>query len=163
MMFLILALSATASLLTRVAHAELEGEECGTKVVKGMEITCLIGPPLKGQDAGLMMAREMEHMQAMGKRMDQAHMKMMREAIEKATHQIGFVIHEAETGKKVPSLMVSLTASGPGKPIQIHLMEMGGSYGGPIRLTEKGKYQFKLRIKPQAGSPIEVTFDYEVR
>jgi len=139
-----------------------EVSEVGTATVAGMEITFVAGPPPTPEEMKIMRER-------MGKMMGSEGMAGMRTEGEmapmrKPTQRLGAVVIDARTGRKIPNLSVTLTATGPGGSSSFLLGEMPGSYGSPVALPRKGRYTILIKVEgPSLKTPVEVPFDFEYR
>jgi hypothetical protein len=139
-----------------------EVREVGTATVAGMQITFIAGPAPTAEE--MQIARE-----RMGKMMGKEGMAGMQKKggmapMRKPTHRLGAIVTDARTGRKIPNLSVTLTATGPGGSTRVLLTEMPGSYGGPVTLSQKGRYAILITVEgPALKEPVEVPFDFEYR
>lgn len=142
---------ALSSPIASLAQAE-EVVELGTKTVQGLEVTCLVRPPLSRKEMAEMMRR-----MGMGGLMEMG-------AMAKPTHYMSVIITEARTGKVVQDLTVSVKAEGAARTQPVMLWTMPGMYGKGVTLPRKGRYTILIKIEGTSlKKPVEVPFDFEYR
>jgi hypothetical protein len=142
---------ALSSPIASLAQAE-EVTELGTKTVRGLEVICLVRPPLSREEMAEMMRR-----MGMGGTMGM-------EGMVKPTHYMSVIITEARTGKVVQDLTVSVKAEGAARTQPVTLWTMPGMYGKGVTLPRKGRYTILIKAEgPSLKKPAEVHFDFEYR
>ncbi len=139
--------------LTPWAQAE-EVQELGTKVVQGLEVTCVVRPPLSPAQMTEMMRK-----MGMGGMMGMQGMPMPR-----PTHYMGVIVKDAKTGKVMQGLTISLKAEGAARTQPVRLWAMPGSYAKGVVLPRKGPYTILFTIEgPMLKTPVEVSFNFVYR
>ena len=149
-----------SGLLASPALAQVVMHELGSRRAGGLEVSCVIRPPLSQEEIDHVMKTMMEWMMTMGKMMDEKEMFSM------ATHQLGLIITDAKTKKVVRGLEVTVTAKGPKRSQDFMMLEMPGSYGGPLMFMDKGDYTLTVNIKPTPQAPkglkpVRVSFNFK--